>query len=141
MSLPVRFWNKVSWNGDNCWLWTGAIDTRGYGTYWKPKHARAHRVSYEALIGPIPAGLDLDHLCRVRSCVNPHHLEPVTRKENMDRSPYRYAGGWGGTLVCVNGHSVTGDNALKRSDSPGMRCRTCSREKSRRSYWRRKNSA
>ena len=78
-----------------CWLWTGRIDRGGYGAISINRNkyplrpcfikARAHRVSYEAFRGEIPSGLTLDHLCRVRCCVNPDHLEPVTLKENMSR--------------------------------------------------------
>ena len=72
-----------------CWLWTGPVTGGGYGQIsigrridgFRP----AHRVSYELHVGPIPAGLDLDHLCRVKICVNPAHLEPVTRRENLMR--------------------------------------------------------
>ena len=70
-----------------CWLWTAALKN-GYGriTMMNPKRkTAAHRVSYEAFVGPIPEGLTLDHLCRVRCCVNPAHLEPVTMRENIMR--------------------------------------------------------
>jgi hypothetical protein len=71
---------------DDCWLWTGARTHAGYGllTINYANHY-AHRWSYELHVGPIPPGLDLDHLCRVRHCVNPEHLEPVTRKTNLNR--------------------------------------------------------
>ena len=66
-----------------CWLWAGNIDpSNGYGRFSQTK---AHRLVYEALVGEIPEGLDLDHLCRIRACVNPEHLEPVTRKVNILR--------------------------------------------------------
>lgn len=70
-----------------CWEWTGARNGNGYGrVHVRPgKLAYAHRAVYALLVGPIPAGLDLDHLCRNRSCVNPLHLEPVTRGENLLR--------------------------------------------------------
>ena len=79
-----RFWSKVDATGD-CWIWTGALAS-GYGRFYLNGQLRpAHRVAYETLVGSIPRGLDLDHLCRVRSCVNPDHLEPVTRAENLRR--------------------------------------------------------
>lgn len=72
-----------------CWIFTGAISTSGYGRVGLGARseglAQAHRVTYEHLVGPIPEGLDIDHLCRVRACVNPAHLEPVTRRENCRR--------------------------------------------------------
>lgn len=103
-----------------CWLWAGAFSSGGYGHY---RNKSAHRVVYEALVGPIPQGLDLDHLCRVRACVNPRHLEPVTRQENLRRSPLvgkfkpRKA-------VCQRGHAMV-DGNLKISRNGDRRCRTC----------------
>lgn len=76
-----RFWSKVE-KTDMCWLWTGVKRPAGYGRFGG---AQAHRVAYELLVGPIPAGLELDHLCRVPGCVNPAHLEPVTKAENRHR--------------------------------------------------------
>lgn len=72
-----------------CWLWQGALNTKGYavlsvGGRGGRRHY-AHRLSYEIHVGPIPAGLQIDHLCRVRRCVNPAHLEPVTNRENVLR--------------------------------------------------------
>jgi hypothetical protein len=68
-----------------CWLWTGYVDRHGYGQFKGAKQGSAHRWSYEYHAGPIPEGLQLDHLCRVRSCVNPAHLEPVTCRVNVSR--------------------------------------------------------
>ena len=74
---------------DGCWIWTGATNGVGYGRVCTEdrRWVYAHRAMYELIVGPIPAGLDLDHLCRTRSCVRPDHLEPVTRGENARRSP------------------------------------------------------
>lgn len=82
-----RFWPKVDATSD-CWLWTGHRDDDGYGKFTvvsgqSPMYA--HRWSYEFLVGPIPAGLVLDHLCRNPPCTNPDHLEPVTNEENIRR--------------------------------------------------------
>jgi hypothetical protein len=84
--VDERFWNKVN-KTDTCWLWTGALQSRGYGSVGIGNHRTglAHRVAYEALVGPIGDGLTIDHLCRVKSCVNPAHLEPVTSAENIRR--------------------------------------------------------
>lgn len=85
---PERFWPKVR-KTDTCWLWTAALNQNGYGRFLvapnPPVMSQAHRFAYELLRGPIPDGLSLDHLCRVRNCVNPDHLEPVTQRTNVLR--------------------------------------------------------
>lgn len=81
-----------------CWLWTGAIDTNGYGIWLdydleggprlarrRPANTVCHRVLYEMAYGPVPEGLQVDHICMNASCINPSHLEAVTRAENMRR--------------------------------------------------------
>jgi len=84
--LPERFWRRVTLSDDGCWLWHGGLFFGGYGSYFfNGKSMRAHRVTYTVLIGEIPTGLCIDHLCRVRHCVNPEHLEPVTLRENILR--------------------------------------------------------
>ena len=83
-----RFWSKVDRNGrGGCWLWTASLNRYGYPNFGavNGRPMAGHRYAYERLVGPIPAGLQLDHLCRVRRCVNPAHLEPVTPKENTRR--------------------------------------------------------
>lgn len=84
-----RFWSKVDQSAgpDGCWPWTRATSAKGYGKYMPTtSHVGAHRVAYEYLVGPIPDGLELDHLCRNVLCCNPAHLEPVTHQENMRRA-------------------------------------------------------
>lgn len=107
-----------------CWNWTAYRDGRGYGLFRMPTGtAWAHRAAYELLIAPIPAGLEIDHRCRNRSCVNPAHLEPVTPQVNTDRSSHAKR------MFCVTaGHPMAGDNIGKRSD--GRRyCVACHRAK------------
>lgn len=90
VSIHERFWTKVKLvkQGGACWEWIGTTDRNGYGHIWGGPGKgplAAHRVAYELLVGPIPDGLCLDHLCRNTSCVNPQHLEPVTYAENYLR--------------------------------------------------------
>jgi hypothetical protein len=83
--LSYRFWDKVL-KTDKCWLWTAGISSNGYGSAWfRGRHYRAHRLAYVEAKGTIPEGLELDHLCRNRLCVNPDHMEPVTHRENILR--------------------------------------------------------
>lgn len=83
----ARFVAKVDVAPSGCWLWSAAVDsTTGYAKFHAERRVvNAHRWAYEHYLGPVPEGLDLDHLCRVRHCVNPLHLEPVTRRENLLR--------------------------------------------------------
>lgn len=87
-SAMERFWARFERAPDGCWLWTGPLYSNGYGEFnFDGRNRRAHRFAYDRLVGPIPDGLELDHLCRVRRCVNPAHLEPVTHEENVRRIP------------------------------------------------------
>lgn len=116
---------------DDCWNWTGSRTASGYGRLKVAgKMRRAHRLTYELLVGPIPEGLVLDHLCRNRLCVRPTHLEPVTERENILRGE-----GWAALNArkthCERGHELSPDNTYV--DPRGGRiCRTCSHEIKRR---------
>lgn len=123
-----RFWEKVypcPWTG--CWHWGGAIYVKrgGYGSFYDGRRPRkAHVVSYELHVGPVPDGLVLDHLCRVPCCVNPEHLEPVTLAENTRRAQSPTMNAWrAGT--CLSGrHLMTLDNVYVRPDGNRW-CRRC----------------
>jgi hypothetical protein len=121
--------------GGECWDWTGTLAPNGYGsaalrdgTTGAPVTMRAHRVAYEVLRGPIPAGLTLDHLCRNRRCVRPSHLEPVTAGENVLRGE-GVSAKHARTTACPRGHEYTPDNTYVLG---GRRtCRACHRAKER----------
>lgn len=131
-----RFWPRVDMSGD-CWLWTGPPDRDGYGkfTVTGSQRAFAHRFAYEQLVGPIPDGLQLDHLCRVPACVRPEHLEPVTCRENLLRGK-TMAAARAAQTECHRGHPFDEKNTYV--NKYGHRsCRLCNSEKSRRYYARR----
>lgn len=138
--LEVRIKKFVTVAESGCWEWTGRRTREGYGSLGvyvdgKQRQKLAHRVSYEVFRGAIPEGLQLDHLCRVRHCVNPEHLEPVTASENVRRSPIAKAGVNARKTHCVNGHEFTPENTGR--DAKGARyCRTCINARSRAKYAR-----
>ncbi len=137
-STSERFWSKVDKADlDGCWRWTASIDRRGYGRFtYEGKWRFAHRVGYLLTIGTVPEGLELDHLCRVPSCVNPSHLEPVSHQENMRRSPISPTTANRCKTHCIRGHAFTEANT--GANAAGNRfCRTCKREWNR-EYWRQK---
>ena len=107
-----------------CWLWAAGTSIGGYGQFWSErKMVPAHRYAYTRWVGPIPDGLQLDHLCRVRNCVNPGHLEPVTSRENTLRGETVPAANAAKTH-CVHGHEFTPGNTYIRPDG-WRRCRIC----------------
>lgn len=122
-----RFWSKVNFLGKNgCWIWNGST-RRGYGqfSFEHTINTAAHRFAYEQLVGPIPEGLTIDHLCKNRLCVNPTHLEVVTRGENTLRgdSPFSINAR---KTHCPKGHPLTEDNLCRSVLKIGKRsCRTC----------------
>lgn len=128
--LPERFWSKALPVPDaGCWIWAGAQVWNGYGVFRHMGRAEyAHRISYEAANGAIANGLKIDHLCRVRCCVNPAHLDAVTQRENIRRGERGVE--WGTDTHCRYGHAYTSENTAPRVDRPGGRaCRECNRNK------------
>ena len=128
-----RFWPKVNkngplFNGIPCWLWTAHCMVFGYGVFWVHGPYAAHRFAYELHYGTIPQGLTIDHLCRVRHCVNPAHLEAVTRGENVLRGV-----GFSATNArvthCPQGHPYDEANTrIERTKTGTMRrCKICRR--------------
>jgi hypothetical protein len=127
----ARFWVKVDKSGaDSCWLWTAKINRYGYGDFGLRKRlVKAHRFAYTVTRGPIPEGLHLDHLCRVRHCVNPEHLEAVTQRENTLRSESLSALRARRTH-CPQGHAYDEANTYVTKKRERV-CRTCHRDRER----------
>lgn len=118
---------------DGCWLWVGLLNNKGYGVLSRRREGRsaaAHRVMYELLVGPIPEGLELDHLCRVPRCVRPSHLEPVTHQENMARSLTAPWVAMRTRTHCQHGHALP----LEPDKTGRRRCLVCKQIRRRKRY-------
>jgi hypothetical protein len=120
-----RFAAKITQDGE-CWTWTASVNSRGYGTFAAGGKVRlAHRVAYETYVDEIPDGLQIDHLCSNRRCVNPQHLEPVTGLVNVRRSRSCQAT----ADACAHGHPWESNAFYTRSGH--RRCLTCQRASAR----------
>jgi hypothetical protein len=126
ISRADLFWPKVDVaEPDECWLWKGTRTARGYGGFWDGERmVGAHRFAYELLVGPIPDGLQLDHLCRNPPCVNPAHLEAVTHAVNLQRGERAQR------THCPQGHAYTAENTLRHGGK--RKCRICHNGRQRR---------
>lgn len=132
IEVQSRFWAKVE-KGEDCWIWTAGTFRGGYGQFpFGGRSWQAHRFAYTSLVGDIPAGLQLDHLCRRPSCVNPKHLEPVTHQENVLRGVSMPAD-CARRTHCPQGHPYDAENTTLRSRG-SRECRECNRERRRRRY-------
>ena len=145
---PERFWSKVNFDGSvpahaphlgPCWLWLGAT-SNGYGQFrTEGPSVKAYRYAYEFCVGPIPEGLTIDHLCRVRHCVCPDHLEPVTHRVNCLRGQSPIAANARKTQ-CLQGHPYDAENTYI-TPAGARDCRLCKRDALRRSRQRKKRRA
>ena len=128
---PLRFWSKLRADPDGCWRWIADLNRTGYGYFWSggsrpvAKMVMAHRWLWERLHGPVPSGLEIDHLCRVSSCCNPLHLEPVTHSENVRRGSG--AAAQRALTHCKHGHEFTPKNTYLKPPTGYRGCRNCRR--------------
>lgn len=137
--LPDRFWSKcIPEPMSGCWLWTANTDAGGYARIrMNGAMASAHRAAYEVLVAQIPDGLEIDHRCRVRCCVNPTHMEPVTHAENVRRGVLveitrdRFAS----QTHCKKGHAFDEENTYVCGDG-WRKCKVCTRDRKYRQYHR-----
>ena len=150
--IGEAFWKKVDKNGPiptyapqlgPCWLWIASLMHQGYGQFGVGTVGvdrivrRAHVIAYEQVVGKVPIGLELDHLCRVRACVNPTHLEPVTHAENLAR------GYWAMKTHCPSGHPYNDENTrwvVSNIRGRHRKCRACLAGQNQRAYLKRKNA-
>jgi hypothetical protein len=128
-ALPLQLRSKIEVDESGCWLWTAAATPGGYARInYQKRQKYAHRLAYELLVGPIPDGLTIDHLCRVRNCINPAHLEAVTLRENLLRGN-TVAAMHARKTHCPRGHPYAGPDAEVYRYRGQRVCRRCSREK------------
>lgn len=133
----AKYWAHIEQDENGCWRWQGSLKSNGYASFYAgggrgTNKTYAHRFAYELLIGPIPDGLDIDHLCRVRDCSNPGHLEAVTHRENMLRGD-TFAAKHARKTHCHQGHPFDEVNTYWFLDGSGRGCRTCRNARSRKS--------
>lgn len=144
--IADRIFNAITIDDDGCWIWPHLAKDTGYGRMWvgsrtdgTRRFGYAHRISYETFAADIPAGLQLDHLCRKPACCNPEHLEPVPPRENIARAPEQPSTINAAKTECLRGHPFTPSNTYMNK---GKRyCRACLRTRNLASYHRTKERA
>ena len=125
-----RFWEKVE-KGDGCWLWRGARNSKGYGSFRAASGpVGAHRFAYEATVGLIPPGMTIDHRCGNPSCVNPDHLRPLSMRDN-NLASNGYGGRAAKSNCCIYGHALTPENVWVQAKTGHRYCRECLRRRAR----------
>lgn len=130
----LTFLSRVQVDDSGCWLWTGPLYRTGRGDYgamcFQGRSHGAHRVAWMLFRGPIPDGLEIDHLCEVKLCVNPRHLEPVTHVENVTRASRGASAVNRAKTHCKRGHPFDEANTILEpiGNRVGRRCRICVNE-------------
>ena len=136
----TRFTPKYTISNNGCWEWIAGKTKDGYGIFWDGnKMVYAHRWSYEYFVDKIKDGLHIDHLCRVRNCVNPNHMEPVTLVENIKRGDHTNFGRNQRIKThCPQGHEYNKENTyIKNTKGRGRTrvCATCAKKYAKEKYW------
>jgi hypothetical protein len=117
--LPARFWAKVQVAESGCWEWTGACNSKGYGCTRIGGRTGKTVSTHRLVLDDIPDGMHVDHLCQVKVCCNPAHLEIVTARVNAQRASAK--------VICIRGHRIAGDN-LRISKRGRRQCIQCCRD-------------
>ncbi len=139
LTLLQRWWLHVEIQPDGCWYWTGSIDPEGYGWFSiDRKGIGAHRVGFLLFIDVLDPDLEIDHLCRVRRCVYPGHLEQVTHAVNMERAPGAAINFQRNKTHCKHGHRFTEENTYYYGPNNKRCCRACNRANQAKMYQNRK---
>ena len=139
IDVILRLMQKICIQPNGCWLWKGSTSSRGYGQINdRGRLFLVHRLAYETFSGPIPRDKELDHLCRIHSCLNPDHLEVVTHRENILRgnAPSVVRALWAAKTECPRHHPYNTENTYwqRSGNYLGRTCRTCHNEREKRRY-------
>lgn len=131
---PAEWWEQRTRVEGDCLLWIRAKDADGYGNgSWGGRNWRVHRLAYAQFVGQLAAGLTIDHLCRVRACVNPEHLEQVANRTNLLRGE-GFVAVQARKTHCPRGHPYDNENTYVAPGRYGRKCRICTKEQNRSWY-------